>query len=166
MAYQGPHPWSSGQSSWFDSRRYQIFWEVVCQERDPLNLVSIIEGLLERKSSGSGLEIWEYGRRDPSRLPHDTLCPQKLALTALTSDCRSVGIVRSRTQATKCSLAYQLKGTVLLLSYDTDCTHSLRFALQNVWPTPLVQVDWSLELVNAFSRAECGRKLLCAVSFL
>jgi hypothetical protein len=32
-------------------------------ERGPLSLVSIIEELLERKSSGSGLENREYGRR-------------------------------------------------------------------------------------------------------
>jgi hypothetical protein len=36
-------------------------------ERGPLSLVSKIEELLERKSSGSGLEIREYGCRDPSR---------------------------------------------------------------------------------------------------
>jgi hypothetical protein len=36
-------------------------------ERGPLSLVSTIEGLLERKSSGSGLECREYGRSDPSR---------------------------------------------------------------------------------------------------
>jgi hypothetical protein len=34
--------------------------------------VSTIEELLERKSSGSGLESREYGRRDPSRLPRGT----------------------------------------------------------------------------------------------
>jgi hypothetical protein len=33
-------------------------------ELSPLSLVSTIEELLERKSSGSGLEIIEYGRRD------------------------------------------------------------------------------------------------------
>jgi hypothetical protein len=95
--------WSSGQSCWpqihrsvFDSRRYQIFWEVVSLERGPLSLVSTIEELLGRKSSGSGLESREYGRRDPSR---DT--QQKLALSSLISGCRSVGIVRSRTQATE-----------------------------------------------------------------
>jgi hypothetical protein len=56
--------WCSGQSSWlqiqrsgFDSRRYHIFWEVVGLERGPLSLLSTIEGLLGRKSSGSGLEI-------------------------------------------------------------------------------------------------------------
>jgi hypothetical protein len=32
-------------------------------------------------------------------LPGGTLYPQKLALTSLTSGCRSVGIVRSPTQA-------------------------------------------------------------------
>jgi hypothetical protein len=36
-------------------------------ERGPLILVSKIEELLERKSSGSGLENRDYGRRDPSR---------------------------------------------------------------------------------------------------
>jgi hypothetical protein len=38
-----------------DFRLYQIFWEVVRLERSPLSLVSIIEELLEWKSSGSGL---------------------------------------------------------------------------------------------------------------
>jgi hypothetical protein len=36
-------------------------------ELGPLNLVSTIEELLESKSSGSGLEGREYGRRDPPR---------------------------------------------------------------------------------------------------
>jgi hypothetical protein len=65
---------SSGQSSWlqiqrsgFDSRRYQIFWEVVSLERSSLSLVSTIEELLETKGSGTGLESREYGRRNPSR---------------------------------------------------------------------------------------------------
>jgi hypothetical protein len=35
-------------------------------ERGPPSIVSTIEELLEIKSSGSGLEILEYGRRDPS----------------------------------------------------------------------------------------------------
>jgi hypothetical protein len=34
-------------------------------ERGPLRLVSTIEELLGRKSSGSGLESQEYGQRDP-----------------------------------------------------------------------------------------------------
>jgi hypothetical protein len=47
------------QKSGFDSRRYQIFWEVVHLERGPLSLVSAIDELLGRKGSGSGLEIRE-----------------------------------------------------------------------------------------------------------
>jgi hypothetical protein len=66
------------------SRRYQIFWEVVGLERGPFSLESTTE-LLERKSSGSGLESPEYGRRDTSCWPRDTLYPQKLALTSPTS---------------------------------------------------------------------------------
>jgi hypothetical protein len=64
-------------------------------------LVSTIEELLGRKSSGSGLESREYGGRDTSRLPRGTLYPQKLELTLPTSGGRSVGIVCSRTQATE-----------------------------------------------------------------
>jgi hypothetical protein len=78
----------------FGSRRYQIFWEVVGLERGPLCLVSTIEELLGRKSSGPGLESREYGRRDPSRWPLGILHPQKLALTSPTSCSRSVDIVR------------------------------------------------------------------------
>jgi hypothetical protein len=66
--------WSTGQSYWlqiqrsgFGSRRYQILWEVVGLERGPGSLVSTVEELLGRKSSGCGLERQEYGRRDPSR---------------------------------------------------------------------------------------------------
>jgi hypothetical protein len=76
--------WSSDQSYWlevqrseFDSRRHKIFWEVVGLERGPLSLVSIIEELLGRKSSGCGLESREYGRLDQSRWPRGTLYSQK-----------------------------------------------------------------------------------------
>jgi hypothetical protein len=62
LEYFGRPPlWSSNQSSWLqtqrsDSRRYQIFLEVVGLERSPLSLVRIIEELLEWKSDGYGLE--------------------------------------------------------------------------------------------------------------
>jgi hypothetical protein len=60
----------------FDSRLYHIFWEVVGLERGPFSLVSTIEEVLGRNSSGSGPEIREYGRRDPSRWPRGTVYPQ------------------------------------------------------------------------------------------
>jgi hypothetical protein len=107
----GPPLWSSGQSSWlqiqmsgFDSRRYQMFWKVVSLELGPFSLVSTIEELLELKSSGSGLENRDYGRRDPWRWPIGNLYSQNLAITSPTSGGRSVGIVLSRTQATEFSL--------------------------------------------------------------
>jgi hypothetical protein len=52
-------------------------------------------------TSASGQESLEYGRTDPSRRPRGTVNPQKLAVTSPTSGGRSVGIVPSRTQATK-----------------------------------------------------------------
>jgi hypothetical protein len=69
----GPPLWSSGQISWLQIHRSRVRFpalpekEVVGMERGPLSLVSTTEELLERKSSGSGLENREYGRRDPSR---------------------------------------------------------------------------------------------------
>jgi hypothetical protein len=78
----------SGQSSWlqirrsgFYSRLYHIFWDVVVLERGPHCLANATEELLGR----TGLETLEYGRGDPSRLPRDTLYPQKSALTSSTN---------------------------------------------------------------------------------
>jgi hypothetical protein len=66
----------------------------VVLERGRLSLVSTIEELLGRKSSGSGLEIREYGLRDSSRSPRGTLNLQTLKLTSPTGGGRSVGKVR------------------------------------------------------------------------
>jgi hypothetical protein len=124
-----PPPWSSGQSVWiqiqrsgFDSRRYQIFWEVVGLERGPLSLLSTTEELLERESSGSGLENREYFHRDTPRWPRDILYPQKLALASPTSGSRSVGMVRSRTQATE----------FVCLFWHQSCFLFRRFQLQTL----------------------------------
>jgi hypothetical protein len=65
------------------------------------NFMSTIEELLERKSSGSGLESREYDSRNPSRWPRGILCPHKLAITSPTRGGRSVGIFRSRTETTE-----------------------------------------------------------------
>jgi hypothetical protein len=63
--------------------------------------VSTIEELLEKKSSDSGLET-ELLPQEIRRADYATpLHPQKLALNSLTRGGRSVGIVRSRTQATE-----------------------------------------------------------------
>jgi hypothetical protein len=85
--------WSSGQSSWLQIQRF----------RCPLSLAITTEELLGRKSSSSGLENREYGRRDSSRWPCFTIHPQKLALTSPTSGGHKVSIVRSRTKVTEFS---------------------------------------------------------------
>jgi hypothetical protein len=78
-------------------------------ELGSLSLVSTIEELLGTKSSGSAIENQKYGRGDQLRLPRDTVYPQELALTSPSSDGRSVGILRSQTQATEFSfLVYYL----------------------------------------------------------
>jgi hypothetical protein len=53
------------------------------------------------KQLQAGLESREYCRRDPSCWPRGTPYQQNLALTSSTSDSRSVGTVRSRTQTTE-----------------------------------------------------------------
>jgi hypothetical protein len=47
-------------------------------EQGPLSLVSTIEELFGRNSSGSSLESREYGRRDPLRWPRNTLYRQNI----------------------------------------------------------------------------------------
>jgi hypothetical protein len=98
---------SRGPGSIPDATRF--YWEVLGLERGPLSLVSTTEELLERKSSGSCLESQDYGHRDPSRWPRDILYPETLVLTSPTSVGRSVGIVRSRTQATEFSFSLQFR---------------------------------------------------------
>jgi hypothetical protein len=51
----------------FDSRRYQIFLEVVGLERGPLSLVRIIEELLERKVAAPVQKTEINGRGDSLR---------------------------------------------------------------------------------------------------
>jgi hypothetical protein len=71
-------------------------------ERGPLCLVSTTEELLKRKNSGSGLENQDYGRRGSTVLTTQHLAMRKkLVLISPTSGGSSVGIVRSRTQATE-----------------------------------------------------------------
>jgi hypothetical protein len=74
----------------------------VSLEWGSLSFVSTIEKLLERKSSGFGLENRDYGPRWPRVTP---LYPQKLALTSPTNDGLSVDIVRLRTKASKLLLS-------------------------------------------------------------
>jgi hypothetical protein len=92
--------------SWVRFPALSVFLRCSRSGTGPFSLVSTTEELLGRKSSGSGLESREYGRRDPSRRPRGTLYPQTLALTPPASGFRSDCIFRSRTHATKLSLFF------------------------------------------------------------
>jgi hypothetical protein len=67
--------------------------------RVPLSLVSTTEELLERKSSGSGLEIRDYGRMGSAALT--TRHPSNRKIWHLLRRQAPDGIVRSWTQATE-----------------------------------------------------------------
>jgi hypothetical protein len=102
-----PPLWSSGQSSWlqiqmsgFDSGRYQIFWEVMGLERGQLSLVSTTEELLGKKVAAP---VYKAENTAVGIRHADHVAPsirKKLEITSPTIGVRSVGIVRSRTQAT------------------------------------------------------------------
>jgi hypothetical protein len=49
LLYSDQSSWLQIQRSGFDSRPYQIFWEVVGLERGPTSLMNTIEELLDRK---------------------------------------------------------------------------------------------------------------------
>jgi hypothetical protein len=104
-----PSLWSSGQSSWLqiqrprlDSRRYQIFLQVVGLEN------GVQSASWVQLRSYLDLEIRGYSRREPSLWPRGTLFAQKLALNSPTKGCRS-GIACSRTQAAEFFLVYFFK---------------------------------------------------------
>jgi hypothetical protein len=70
-------------------------------EGGPLSLVSTIEELLGRKSSGSGLEHRDYGRRGSVALTTQHASISSSWHLVHLSGGHSVGIVRSRTKATE-----------------------------------------------------------------
>jgi hypothetical protein len=84
-----------------DSRRYQIFREVVLLNGAHSASWVQLRSYLNGKVAAPSLENRSYGCGDPLRWPRNTLYPQKLALTSPTSGGRSVGIVRLRTKATE-----------------------------------------------------------------
>jgi hypothetical protein len=102
----------------FDSLGYQTFWEVLGLEQGPLSLVRTTEELLEWKSGGSGSRKPRLQPWGSIALTTQTLYPQKLALTSLTSGSRSVGIVRLRTKATEFSFVF----------------HPVRWRIYVLWP--------------------------------
>jgi hypothetical protein len=109
----------------FDSRPYQIFWEVGGLEWGPLSLVRTIEELLEWKSSGSGSRKTDInGRGNSLRWPRNTLYPQKLALTSPTSGGRLVGIVRLGTKATEYSIYSICTSLAVLYSHQEGRSHT------------------------------------------
>jgi hypothetical protein len=125
----------------FYSRRYQIFREVVGLELGPPSLVSTIEKLLGRNSSGSGLETREYGRGDPLRWTHDTLYPQKLALT-------SQSVARSVSFA--CGLRprslFDMEGNCHCISLHGLKTKQMETSVEILSLLSLQRQTWSLDV--------------------
>jgi hypothetical protein len=101
-------------------------------ERGPFSLVSTTEDLLERKSSGSGLQSRE-NRGIPCTDHATPMYSQKLTLTSPTSGGHSVGIVRSRTKATE-------------LCFDVPISSTRPPQLSLILPTPVKEMPFALSL--------------------
>jgi hypothetical protein len=86
-------------------------------EQSSLSLVSTLTSYLEEKSSGSGLEIREYGCRDLLFWPRNTLYSQKLTPTSSTSGGRSVSIVHSQIKGFGVCLFVCYVGSLSIIEY-------------------------------------------------
>jgi hypothetical protein len=127
-----------------------------------LSLVSTIEELLGRNSSSSDLESWEYGRRDPSRWPLGSLCPQKLALSSPTSGHRLVCILRLRTQATDFSLVF---GVYTYMNTSKVACSSLSVRLLSLSISQCTLCPKNYALVFRGSAFKCTKGItLCVVT--
>jgi hypothetical protein len=142
-------PGYRSKGSGLDSRRYQIFWEVVSLERGPLSLVSTLRSYLEEIVAAPGLENREHGSGNPLFWPRDTLYPQKLALTSPTSGGRLVGIVRLRTKTTEftdCLLASTEVRCRIRKGKEPDRQKVSNFRIKNAWShistQPQVLMAW------------------------
>jgi hypothetical protein len=119
-------------------------------ERGPISLVSIIEELLGRKTSGSGLENRCAAIRIRNTDHATPLYPQKLALTS-TSCGRSVGIFRSRTEATEFML-------LRLPQFPSEiCVKASCLLVSGAW-TEFIG-DWSEVCLQRAVRDMCGAEV-------
>jgi hypothetical protein len=121
--------WSSGgQSSWLQIQKSRVRFPAL--KDFPRSSASGTGSTQPReynwatwkKSSGCGLEIREYGRGDSLCWPRGTLYPQTLALTSQTRAGRSVGIVRSRSQATESFFI----SIIIVVDNPRTCSYSSR----------------------------------------
>jgi hypothetical protein len=125
-----PPLWSSGQSSWLQILRPRIPFPALPHlprssgsgTRSTQHRKYNRGAIWNKKNSGSGLEIREYGRRDPSCRPRGNLYPQNFALTSPTSCSRSVGS----------SLADSGHGVICTLIHKYKSPLNEKFRFQNI----------------------------------
>jgi hypothetical protein len=104
--------------------------QLLLEEFLHLQLHRLCSLVLGRNSSGSGQENREYDRGDPLGWPHDTLYPQKLALTSPTNGGRSEATKFSLVQL-RCFLSSLRKPKIhsisarkwILYSFLNKCLH-------------------------------------------
>jgi hypothetical protein len=100
-------------------------------ERGPLSLVNTTEELLRRKSSSSGLEIREYGRKDPSRSPRG-LYQQNVGTNFADKRPSLDQLVCLRTQATEFVLFVCFVPSNLCTCHNTKINNFLPYSMTRV----------------------------------
>jgi hypothetical protein len=141
-----------------DSRRYQIFWEVVGLERGPFSLVSTTEELLARKSSGSGL----VSRKTAVGIRHADQARTLSAKVGANFDKRQSldRILRSRTQAKEFVIFF------IIIFYLNVCLNLWRFIRKRQQISKPESTEWcqrSVETCSTQGRDICSNRtfLLC-----
>jgi hypothetical protein len=120
--------------------------------------------IMKCNRSPSGLERREYGCRNPSRSPRDTLCSRKLALTSPTSSGRPVDTVLWRTKATE---LVNRSSYIHELPFDTNPLknklHNLSLRANHTnWATTAKLVPTFAD--RGVSRSQCGRSNMAIIS--
>jgi hypothetical protein len=118
-------------------------------ERGPLSLVSTIEELLARNSSGSSLENRDYGRGDPLLWPRNTLYPQ-IVDTNFADKRRSLGRTKATEWKVRCSYSVRTSWIEMKHTWYLNCY------FMTVGPTEIVTegitMKFWLDSATAFPR--------------
>jgi hypothetical protein len=114
-----------------------------------------LRSYMNGKLAAPGIENQDYGHGDPLHWPHDTLYPQKLALTSPTSGGSSVGIVRLRTKATEFSFRYPNQQGTICHFFDSWKEATRIWCMHPLTHPVITSEAFSFKVLHQQSRIRC-----------